>query len=80
MSGNGIAGWLRSEVSLELLPAASGFNLDDLLRLLFRLRLKLPKKLEGLSPDERELRDDMDARSFLLSLFGSFFAGPRFFL
>ena len=75
-----MAGWLRSEVVLELLPAVGGFNLDDPLRLLFRLRLKLPKKPEGLSPDERELRDDMDARSFSVSFFRFFFAGPRVFL
>jgi hypothetical protein len=84
MAGNGISGWLRSEGVLELVPTVGGLSFDEPLRLLPILRPKLPKKLEGLrlSPEERELRDEMDERRFRdsLSFLRSFFAGPRVFL
>lgn len=84
MAGNGMAGWLRSDVVLELVPTVGGLSLDDPLRLVLILRPKLPKKLEDfrLSPEDSELRDEMEERRFRdsLSFFRSFFAGPRVFL
>jgi len=84
MAGNGISGWLRSEMVLELVPTVGGLSLEDPLLLLLILRPKLPKKLEDfkLSPEERELRDEIEARRFRdsLSFFRPFLAGPRVFL